>query len=65
MSSSVTAQGAVTNNRKVSTLREWHIAPNMWLLCQVEYIVHPSVGRTDVNLVLSHGIHRIGVSTSV
>jgi len=66
MSSCVTAQATVTasHNGKGSNLREWHIAPNMWLLCQVVYIVHLSVVSTEAHLVIPDDIHRIGVSTS-
>jgi len=61
----MTAQAVATShNGKRSTLREWHIAPNVWLLCQVEHVVDPSVGSTELNLMLPHGLHRIGVSTS-
>jgi hypothetical protein len=62
----MTAQAVVTttHNGNGSTLREWHIAPDVWLLCQVEYVVHRSVVSNEANLVLPHGLHRICVSTS-
>jgi len=66
MSAGMTAQAAVTTSHKGKepTLREWHTAPNVWLLCQVLYVVHLSVVSVGANLVLPHGHHRFGASTS-